>query len=281
MNVVPSTRRSQSAFTMVEIALCLAIVGFALVAIIGVLPTGMNVQKENREETIIDQDAAVWLDAIRNGARGIDDLTNYVVSITNYWTQYEVTPSKTNSIASGINGYTPTDSHVTLPTGLPDGAMALTNGLRIVGLLSTPKYLPLAGPVSGGNFTSNYMVGYVRAMSGAAVEKAPQRNQDVLDSAFAYRMVVEIAPYVPNEPLDTNSTLVDVQTREVLWNTSRDVRLLFRWPVLPTGIGNGRMTFRVLTGGQIISTNDPFAAHSLFFFEPSTYLYAPPMAAAP
>ena len=39
-------------FTMVEIAICLAIIGIALVAIIGVLPIGINVQRDNREETL-------------------------------------------------------------------------------------------------------------------------------------------------------------------------------------------------------------------------------------
>ena len=43
---------------MIEIALCLAIIGFALVAIIAVLPRGLSVQQENREETIIGKDAA-------------------------------------------------------------------------------------------------------------------------------------------------------------------------------------------------------------------------------
>src|SRR5205823_13848329 len=51
--------RAERAFTMIEIAISLAVIGFALVAIIGILPTGMNVQKENREETIIGQDASV------------------------------------------------------------------------------------------------------------------------------------------------------------------------------------------------------------------------------
>ena len=55
---------------MVEIAICLAIIGFALVAIIGVLPIGMNTQRDNREETIINQDATVFIEAIRNGAHG-------------------------------------------------------------------------------------------------------------------------------------------------------------------------------------------------------------------
>ena len=74
------------AFTMVEIAISLAIIGIALVAIIGVLPLGMNVQRDNREATVINQDATVFIEAIRNGARGLDDLTNYVYAITNYQT---------------------------------------------------------------------------------------------------------------------------------------------------------------------------------------------------
>ena len=36
----------------------------------------------------IDQDATVLLENIRNGARGLDDLTNYVYAITNTWTEY-------------------------------------------------------------------------------------------------------------------------------------------------------------------------------------------------
>ncbi len=70
---------------MVEIAICLAIIGIALISIIGVLPIGMNTQRDNREETIINQDATVLLEAVRGGARGMDDLTNYVYAITNYW----------------------------------------------------------------------------------------------------------------------------------------------------------------------------------------------------
>src|SRR5208283_3872857 len=87
--LAPCTLRTSQAFTMIEIAISLAVIGFALVAILGVLPLGMNVQKENREETIINQDATVFMNAIRNGARGMDDLTNYVLAITNYSFQYD------------------------------------------------------------------------------------------------------------------------------------------------------------------------------------------------
>src|SRR5258705_6459274 len=76
-----SLRRRLRGFTMIEIALCLAIIGFALVAIIGILPAGMQVQKDNREDTVVNQDASYWMEAIRNGALGLDEMTNYVDAI--------------------------------------------------------------------------------------------------------------------------------------------------------------------------------------------------------
>src|SRR5438132_7162660 len=96
---------SRSAFTMIEIAISLAVIGFALVAIIGILPTGMQVQKDNRQETIINQDATVILNAIKNGERGLDDLTNYVFAITNYSTPYTaIGPGPTTTYAYTYNG---------------------------------------------------------------------------------------------------------------------------------------------------------------------------------
>ena len=80
----------ERAFTMIEIAIAVGVIGFALVAIIGILPQGMNVQKDNREDTIISQDAPYFLNAIRNGEMRTNNsiLTNYVESITisnSYW----------------------------------------------------------------------------------------------------------------------------------------------------------------------------------------------------
>src|SRR3954468_18416693 len=66
---------------MVEIAFSLAIVAFALVAIMGVLPTGMTVQRDNREDTLINNDAAFWTETLRGGSQGSDDLTDYVEEI--------------------------------------------------------------------------------------------------------------------------------------------------------------------------------------------------------
>ena len=59
--------RSIQAFTMIEVAMSLAIVAFAMVAIMGVMPTGLNVQRQNSEETIISQDGTYLLEALRQG----------------------------------------------------------------------------------------------------------------------------------------------------------------------------------------------------------------------
>jgi len=102
------TLRNSVAFTLVEIAICLAIISFAILAVIGVLPIGMNTQQDNREETIINQDATMLLEAIRSGSQHADDLVNYVYAITNS------------------------------NTGVGWDRSYLTTGARIIGLLSTP-----------------------------------------------------------------------------------------------------------------------------------------------
>jgi prepilin-type N-terminal cleavage/methylation domain-containing protein len=100
----------QSAFTMVEIAISLAIISIALLAIVGVLPIGMNVQRDTRETTIINQDATIFIEAISKGASGDNDLTNYVYQVG----------------VGGINGV--------------GGSYFsnFTSGAQIIGLLTTP-----------------------------------------------------------------------------------------------------------------------------------------------
>lgn len=57
--------RGTAAFTLTELALCIAVIGLALTAILGVLPSGLNVQKANREDTLVAQDAQFLAEAIR------------------------------------------------------------------------------------------------------------------------------------------------------------------------------------------------------------------------
>jgi len=104
------------AFTMIEIAIAIAVIAFALVAIIGVLPAGMQVQKENKEETLIAQDGTYFMQAIRNGTEGMMEsnkveriLTNGVVVGAAPYTGYQVigllsTPGTNKAIVRGISG---------------------------------------------------------------------------------------------------------------------------------------------------------------------------------
>jgi type II secretory pathway pseudopilin PulG len=152
--------RPVAAFTLVEVAISLAIIGIALVGILLVLPGGMNVQRENREATIINQDASVFIEAIRNGSRGLDDLTNYVYLIS----------------VSGVAGTIDYSN--------------FTSGAEIIGLMSTPS-------TPGSSITNR---AYVRSMSGMAVEKPPQTNSIIRGGpvdpgdAFAYRILCENMP---------------------------------------------------------------------------------------
>lgn len=262
---------SEQGFTMVEIAIALAIIGFALVAIIGILPAGLNVQKENREETIVNQEVSIWMDAIRSGSQGMDYLTNYVDAIEIEVTEYD---------AAGIPGVSTVYLHTqTQPLGVE-----LINGETIVGLLTTPKYIP--DPTTGG-FFSNHIVAYVRAMSGGATEKAPQDNLTVLESAFSYRLTVEVVPFYANDDRWYDYLGFEAETgggaaaddvslayaRRVAANL-HDVRLKFQWPLrpplqngIPARVGSGQLVFRTMVGGPVESPQ----TNNLFFVQPGVY----------
>ena len=260
----PQTR-SESAFTMVEIAIALAIIGFALVAIIGVLPSGLEVQKDNREETVINQDAVYFMDAIRSGARGADDLTNYVYEIRRYQQQYNAATNPVGStVTNAYTYFTSTQNGAPMSPGFP-----ITNGFRIIGLLGTPKY------VSDGSagFFSNYVVAYVRSLSGPASEKFPQRDINVQDLAFRYRFSSEVVA-VPMATPDLSAPFTNTPYARNLRENLHEVRLLFRWPLFPNGnTGNGRQVFRTQVGGQLLTTND--VGHPLNFFEPTIFAAKP------
>src|SRR5688572_10350408 len=151
-----SHRRSSAAFTMIEIAIALGVIGFALVAIIGILPSGLQVQRDNRSETIINQDGTFWMEAIRNGPRGMDDLTNYVEQIT--------TPERVFVFGAG---------------GLGGGHF--TSGADIISLLTSA--VTNADPAV-------QVEAVVTAFSGSAAEK--EYDQSAREMSFKYRMTVSI-----------------------------------------------------------------------------------------
>jgi hypothetical protein len=148
---------------MVEIAIALGVIGFALVAIIGILPSGLQVQRDNRSETIINQDGTFWLEAIRNGAMGIHDLTQYVEKIV-VITRDPNNPAtiiKTDTFSfRGANGFLP-----------------YYTASDVVGLLTTQAAI-----------TNMEASAYVWAFSGSAAEKEP----DVANRELTFKYLMDV-----------------------------------------------------------------------------------------
>lgn len=150
-----SRENGRHGFTLIEIAICLAVIAFALIAVVGVMPRGMLTQRENRADTVIGQDGMFWMEALRSGTNGVDELMQFVEQIT---------VKRPNLPAVD---YTPMG---TPPPGF-------YSGREIIGLLCT----------------SNAQVhAIVQAITGPAVDRAT--NDLVRDLAFKYQMEVHIAP---------------------------------------------------------------------------------------
>ena len=270
-----SALRASAGFTMIEIAICLAIIGFALVAILGVLPLGMHTQRDVREETIIAQDATVLLEAIRGAARGADNLTNSVFAITNYITQYD---NKGNVV--GLNphvaGYTYTAASY---DSTPNNYYSLTNGANIIGLLSTPQFTdgtkPIASLIFNGGY-SNHVTAYVRAISGLAAEKPPQDNSIMVGDTFTYHVYCVNAAVAA----DTNIFNLPQNNPTYIYNHQlagnlHELRLTFLWPQLPNGnlpANPSRQTFRVSVAGQLAPDQNN---NALYFYQPQSFTTAP------
>jgi len=252
-----ASRVTRSAFTMVEIAISLAIIGIALVAIIGSLPYGLRMQRANREQTVINQDASVFMEAIRGGARGMDDLTNYVFMITNTY--------------AGI----PSQQRFFTGFGIPG------DGAKIVGLLGTPEFVDASGnaiPYPGYSTPSysNRMVAFTYSLNGPAVEKPPQLNGSLIrQSSFSYGLVCQNLP-VPMAP--TNST--SPYGAQLAANL-HELRLTFLWPLQPDSqpprvhYGPGQQSYRALVAGRQVLDTNTWPGLNLYFFQSQSFTNAP------
>jgi prepilin-type N-terminal cleavage/methylation domain-containing protein len=250
-------------FTMVELALCIAIIAIAMTAIIGVLPAGLNVQRQNREETIVNQDASVLLEAIRNGSLRVDDLTNYVDFIS--VTRTSVADRGRTVITNGFRGYWYTNA-------VPSPDYVLANPWEIVGLLSLPKDDGLPNEKQ----YTNSVVAQFRSFSGALNDKpypaALNATPDptALSLAFRYLVTVKISPGF-TQPFTALATEKGAPADVVLENRKvsamgaafYDVSLQFQWPVytlgpqFPPKVGNSSRTFRTQVAGQLLALVDP------------------------
>jgi hypothetical protein len=229
---------------MVEIAISLAVVAFALVAILGVLPTGLRVQRDNREETIVNADGAYLLEALRTGNDRLGLLSNSV---------YFVRLNFKNGTWRNI----PND-----PPGVA--------GQTLLGLLGTPK--------STANQGVSNVVAWVRALNSPAIGLDPNAR----DVAFRYQLVAEIQPFLGFPPGITNRLGTNELARvTALQEHLYEVRLTMGWPLYndvvtaPNNarVGSRRRTFRALLAGSAY-TNMVRAVNNDWFgvyYRPSIY----------
>jgi hypothetical protein len=220
---------------MVEIALCLGIVGFALVAIIGVLPTGLQVQRENNADTIINQEGAYFLEAIRSGSTGLEDLTRYVDGVRSY-----------------TNGQPPL---IPQPAAL--------NGFTIVGMLSRPnttnyaKVRAITGSASEkGAGLNNFSFGYLLTTRVIPLTNAYppallladqnlRKEAEVLtNNAYELRLTLQW-PLLPDGPKDAAGNAI--------WQHGDNIKV-----------------FRTLVSCQLTNPYPYYPA--LYFFQPSTFV---------
>jgi len=253
MRLIPTNRlrrvvqSGRAAFTMVEIALCIAIVAIAMVAIMGVMPTGLNVQKQNREDTIIDQEAQILMDAIRGGSMRYQELTNYLDYIV-------VTHQPTNGSASiaafgGRFFEWPANSSLKTLDQVPSGRALLPED--IVGLLSLPKL-----DFRQDRFGTNQVIAQLRAFTGPLDEKVRPvatgtPRTDRLDFAFRYQVRAEISLMPAGPELQPPYVARDFGQRPIY-----DVRLTFQLPVYESAgefrVGNSQKSYHTQIAGQLV-----------------------------
>lgn len=225
-------RRIESeAFTLVEVALCLAIIGFALVAIIGILPKGMQVQKENREDTNIIQDGEFLLEAVSKGQTNITRLAENLEWIELY----------TDGVRQGAF-----NRQQLLTNGISTNDLAH----RIVGLLSIPRYEPSS---NASGFVSNYVRAKFVANSGPLADRLTQGPNGARDLAFSYLVTITVDhPQISSVNSNGVTSGFDSNFGGNLYSNLYDVRMTLSWPVYPnTNTGNGRKTFHTLVAGKL------------------------------
>lgn len=243
MNTHPHLRARESGFTLTEIALCIAVIAIALTAIIGVLPSGLNVQRQNREDTLVAQDAQFLLESIRSGAMAIPDLTNNVDFVL--WRRRGAENSEI--YFRGPNFGEP----------LPGTVIPLTASWQVTALMTTPRF----EVTRDGGLIENEIVAQFRSLSSPFTEKAYRSgtglpDQTRLATAFRYLVSTENQGGPTRPPLIlagyTNQAVSNVVASQTFRIDSglSELRLTFQWPVFRAGAefrtGNNRKAFRAL-----------------------------------
>jgi len=264
-NRVGDAARGARAFTMIEIAIAIGVIGFALVAIIGILPQGLNVQKDNREDTIVNQDANFFMQAIRSGAVMTNDpqfgLMPYAPGL-NFLTNYVEAILVSNVASDGtVNTYYYTNTEAGAAHYFPSGG-------GILGLLTTPHFL--AQHVTDTIFPgTNYVRAWVNGLNGSALEQAGANSA----VAFRYIMDVQISPFMsfPANVIMTTNDPTRLQKAQFICHNLYEAEFTFRWPILGNGQpGPNRQTFRSTIAGHLSTVGGKFA--TFYAFQPQSFL---------
>lgn len=239
----------KAAFTLTEIALCIAVVGVALVAIIGVLPSGLTVQRQNREDTLVTEDARYLMETLKSGALGMFDLTNYVEQIR--WIRLSGSGQAITNTLYGFHS----------PHRGP-GDTILTNPMHIVGLLSLPRVVQLP---NSQQIVTNIVQAEFRSFGSAFTDKpyseagGTRPSAGRMDNAFRYLVTPEFrsAATRPVNTVGRGTNVVErgvqLQQQFLLDQSLNELALTFQWPVYRVGndirTGNSRKVYRTQVYG--------------------------------
>ena len=163
----------------------------------------------------------------------------------------------------------------------------MTNGERVVGLLSRPKYLFLnpTPPATQIEVVTNHIVAYVHAVSSSAADQNSFMRSNRMD--FLYRLTSEVVPFSPFPPVLTNFTVSGLSTQEWIirsnnWLLARnhavnayDVRLTLQGPVIHRGNAGYQVLGTPKTFRTVVSAGQVFNQGS-FLFQPATYVQVRP-----
>jgi hypothetical protein len=245
--------RAEAAFTLTELALCIAVVGIALVAIVGVLPTGLTVQRQNREDTLVTEDAKFLIETLRNGSLNVADLTNYVEQVT--WIRHLPNGTRLTNQFFGLHSQ-----------DRGAGDLLILDPIEVVTLLSLPREELMNPGQTPPLFATNVVQAVFRSFGSAFSEKpylepggtrpAPSR----LDTAFRYRVTVSSRPTSARPVFlaqsGTNTVERSLQQRQqmLMEGSLHEMVLQFQWPVYRVGnewrTGNNQRVFRTQVHGR-------------------------------
>lgn len=229
-------------FTMAEVVLALAIVAFGLIAVLGVLPIGLNTNRDNRDETIIRHDMEFWMNAIRGGRLSMDAL-NHVE-----WVELNINDNNTTvyraeyaALARDGNpdnadmwpAFVDKAGNAALAPLTYRGTLKQASWRKdVLGWLSIPDSLPSYGSIKKYakiRPLGSTLLNRLQSIKGVAADGTVGYIHEGGDLTFSYLLETHINMMEPN-----------------FW----EIKLVARWPIIEEGetadtvkTGHGKKTF--------------------------------------